>query len=98
MKTSVDVKLKEYNLELLEKDYDRISICIENTKKLNQICSRLNKLTKGAILKAISSKEFEKLSCGDVLTLSFPGDLQAKYLDWSNGQSQVNLMMLEKLV
>ena len=24
MKTSVDVKLKEYNLELLEKDYDRI--------------------------------------------------------------------------
>ncbi len=81
MKTSVDVKLKEYNLELLEEEYDRISIFIGDAKKLNRICIHLNKLTKGAILKAISSKEFEKKSCGEVLTLSFPGGLQAKYLD-----------------
>ena len=78
MKTSVDVKLKEYDLELFEKDYDRISIFVEDTKKLNRICSHLNKLTKGSILKAISSKEFEKKSCGDVLTISFPGALRAK--------------------
>ena len=32
-------------------------------------------------MKAISSKEFEKKSCGDVLTVSFPGALRAKYLD-----------------
>ena len=86
MKTSVDVKLEKYDLELLEKDYDRISIFIEQSKKLDRICSRVNKLTKGAIFKAISSKEFEKKSCGEVLTLSFPGALQAKYLDlvkWS---------------
>ena len=81
MKTSVDVILKEYDPKLLEEDYDRISIVIDDAKKLNRICSRLNKLTKGMILKAISSKEFEKKSCGDVLTLSFPGTLQAKYLD-----------------
>ena len=81
MKTSVDVKLKEYDLELLEEDYDRISVLVENTNKLNRINSRLNKLTKGTISKAIGSKEFEKKSCGDVLTLSFPGTLQAKYLD-----------------
>ena len=81
MRTSVDVKLKEYNLELLEEEYERISIFIDDAKKLNRICSHLNKLTRGVILKAISSKEFEKKSCGDVLTLSFPGALQAKYLD-----------------
>ena len=81
MKTSVDVKLKEYNLKLFEEEYDRISIFIGDAKKLNRICIHLNKLTEGAILKAISSKEFEKKSCGDVLTLSFPGGLQAKYLD-----------------
>ena len=69
MRTSVDVNLKEYNLELLEEEYDRISIFIEDAKKLNRICSHLNKLTKGAILKAISSKEFEKKSCGEVLSL-----------------------------
>ena len=87
MKTSIDVILREYDLALLEKNYDRISILVEGSKKLNRICSRINKLTNGSILKAISSKEFEKKSCGDVLTLSFPGGIQAKYLDlvkWSN--------------
>jgi len=43
MRTSVDVNLKEYNLELLEEEYDRISIFIEDAKKLNRICSHLNK-------------------------------------------------------
>ena len=86
MKTSVDVKLKEYDLKLLEKDYDRISIFIEDTKKLDSICDRIDKLTKGSISRAISSTEFEKKSCGDVLTISFPGALSAEYLDlvkWS---------------
>ena len=86
MKTSVDVKLKEYDLKLLEKDYDRISIFVEDTKKLDSICSRIDKLTKGSISRAISSTEFEKKSCGDVLTISFPGALSTKYLDlvkWS---------------
>ena len=86
MKTSVDVKLKEYDLKLLEKDYDRISIFVEDTKKLDSICSRIDKLTKGSILRAISSTEFEKKSCGEVLTISFPGALSAEYLDlvkWS---------------
>ena len=81
MKTSVDVILKEYDLELLEEDYDRISVFIDDAKKLNRMCARLNKLTKGIILRAVSSKEFEKKSFGDILTLSFPGGLQAKYLD-----------------
>ena len=86
MKTSVDVKLKEYDLKLLEKDYDRISIFVEDTKKLDSICSRIDKLTKGSISRAISSTEFEKKSCGDVLTISFPGALSTEYLDlvkWS---------------
>ena len=44
MKTSVDVKLKEYDLKLLEKEYDRISIFVEDTKKLDRICNCVNKL------------------------------------------------------
>ena len=86
MKTSVDVKLKEYDLKLLEKSYDRISIFVEDTKKLDSICSRIDKVTKGSISRAISSTEFEKKSCGDVLTISFPGALSTEYLDlvkWS---------------
>ena len=86
MKISVDVKLKEYDLKLLEKSYDRISIFVEDTKKLDSICIRIDKLTKGSISRAISSTEFEKKSCGDVLTISFPGALSTEYLDlvkWS---------------
>ena len=39
MKTSVDVTLKEYDLELLEGDYDRISFFVEDVKKLDSICA-----------------------------------------------------------
>ena len=93
MRTSVDVKLKEYDLKLLEKEYDRISIFVEDTKKLDRICNSVNKLTNGTILKAISSKEFEKKSCGDVLTISFPSALRAKYLDivkWSKSGKPID--------
>ena len=55
MRTSVDVKLKDYDLKLLEKEYDRISIFVEDSHKLDRICSRVNNLTKGTVLKAISS-------------------------------------------
>ena len=51
MKTSVDVKLKEYDLKLLEKEYDRISIFVDDTKKLDRICNSINKLTNGTIFK-----------------------------------------------
>ena len=81
MQTSIDVTLTEYNLKLLEKEFDRISVFIEETKKLNRVCRRINKLTRGAILKAVNSEEFEKKSCGDVLSISFPGVISAKHID-----------------
>ena len=37
MQTSIDVKLTEYDLKLVEKDYDRISVLIDDTKKLNRV-------------------------------------------------------------
>ena len=81
MQTSIDVKLTEFDLKLIEKDYDRISVLIDDTKKLNRVCRRINKLTKGAILRAINSDEYEKKSCGEVLSISFPGSITAKYID-----------------
>ncbi len=81
MQTSIDVKLTEYDLKLIEKDYDRISVLIDDTKKLNRVCRRINKLTKGAVVRAINSDEYEKKSCGEVLSISFPGSITAKYID-----------------
>ena len=81
MQTSIDVKLTEYDLKLIEKDYDRISVLIDDTKKLNRVCRHINKLTKGAVVRAINSDEYEKKSCGEVLSISFPGSITAKYID-----------------
>ena len=78
MQTSIDVKLKEYDLSLLEKDYDRILVFIDETKKLNRACRRINKLTMGAIERAVNSEEFEKKTCGEVLSISYPGAILAK--------------------
>ena len=78
MQTSIDVKLKEYDLSLLEKDYDRILVFIDETKKLNRACRRINKLTRGAIERAVNSEEFEKKTCGEVLSISYPGAILAK--------------------
>ncbi|GIR84394.1 MAG: hypothetical protein CM15mP85_10180 [Rhodobacterales bacterium] len=82
MQTSIDVKLKEYDLSLLEKDYDRISVLIDDTKKLNRVCRRINKLTKGAVVRAINSDEYEKKSCGEVLSISFPAPLLPNISIW----------------
>ena len=81
MQTSIDVKLIDYDLKLLEKEFDRIAVLIDEPEKLNQVCHRINKQTKGTILKAVNSKEFEKKSCGDVLSISYPGAISAKHVD-----------------
>ena len=85
MQTSIDVNLKEYNLNLLEEGFDRISVFIDETKKMSRVCRRINKLTKGAILKAVNSEEFEKKSYGDVISISYPAAISAKHIDLVKG-------------
>ena len=55
MKASVHVKLEEHDLELIEKDFDRISVFVHGSKNLTPIVRRINKLTKGLILEVINS-------------------------------------------
>ena len=87
MKTSVNVNLIEQNFEIFENSFERIAVFMNNTQKLDHVGKYINKLTKGALLRAIKSKEFEKKACGDILTLSFSGSLKADHLDiikWSS--------------
>ena len=87
MKTCVNVNLIEHDFEVLENIFERIAIFINNTQKLDHVGKYINKLTKGALLRAIKSKEFEKKACGDIITLSFSGSLKTDHLDiikWSN--------------
>ncbi len=87
MKTSVNVNLIEQDFGILENNFERIAVFMNNTQKLDHVGKYINKLTKGALLRAIKSKEFEKKACGDILTLSFSGSLKADHLDiikWSS--------------
>ena len=56
MKTCVNVNLIEHDFEVLENIFERIAIFINNTQKLDHVGKYINKLTKGALLRAIKSK------------------------------------------
>ena len=86
MTALTEVNLIGQDLSSLGKDFDRISVFINDTKKMDEIAEHIDKLTNGAFLRAINSKEFKEKTIGEILTLSFPGILKAKHLDivkWS---------------
>ena len=77
MTIPVSVNLIKQDLKVLEQDFDRITIFVDNGPKLDEFGKHINKLTKGSLLRAKKSKEFEKKSFGDVLTICFPASLKA---------------------
>ena len=81
MTIPVSVNLIKQDLRGLEQGFDRITMFIDNAPKLEEFSKHINKLTKGSLLRAKKSKEFEKKSFGDVLTICFPASLKADYLD-----------------
>ena len=86
MTALTEVNLIGQDLSSFGKDFDRISVFINDTKKMDEIAKHIDKLTNGAFLRAINSKEFKEKTIGEILTLSFPGILKAKHLDivkWS---------------
>ena len=58
MTTSIDVNLIDYDLAALDENYDRISIFISDPKKLSKIVKLVDKKTKGAVKRAITSQNF----------------------------------------
>jgi leucyl aminopeptidase len=81
MTTSIDVNLIDYDMGALDKGYDRISIFISDPKKLSKIVQLVDKKTKGAVKRAITTKNFAEKCDGSVFSLTFPGELAADYLD-----------------
>ena len=48
--------------------------------KLDAVARRVNKLTKGAVARALASARWDKMKAGDVLSLSFPAGLEVEAL------------------
>lgn len=57
-----------------------LAILVDGEGKLDTAARRLNRLAKGAVVRAIESTAFEKLKMGKCLTLDFPAGLEARAL------------------
>ncbi|KMK67598.1 leucyl aminopeptidase [Puniceibacterium sp. IMCC21224] len=69
------------NLPALPDATGHIAVFVTPDGKLSIGARRLNRLTKGAVARAVESERWEKLKTGDVLSLSFPVGLAAEALD-----------------
>ncbi len=69
-----------HDIDALARAPGRIAVFAERDAPLPQSTRRADRLTRGAIARAIASTEFEKLRAGDGLVLAWPGGMQAEAL------------------
>ena len=71
----------ETNLDLIPEVTGRIAAILAPDGGLDQVTRRLNKLTKGAVLRVTQDADFHKRKSGEVITLAYPMGVQAKAID-----------------
>ena len=76
-----NIEFTETDLDMLSQATGRIAAILSPDGRLDNIGRRLNKLTKGAVLRLTQDPEFEKRKSGEVITLAYPAGLQAKAID-----------------
>jgi len=72
------VNISETAISTLAKQEGKIAILVPESGKLDQAARRVNKLTGGAVARAVEAEAFEKLETGETLTLGFPHGLAAE--------------------
>lgn len=71
----------ETNLDSISQASGRIAAILAPDGRLDQVTRRLNKLTKGAVLRATEDPEFKKHKPGAVITLAYPTGVDAIAID-----------------
>jgi leucyl aminopeptidase len=71
----------ETNLNALAESEGRLALVIGPEGKLGPVARRVNKLTRGALARAVESDRFQKAKAGDVLSLSWPVGMVAEAVD-----------------
>ncbi|SFR10780.1 leucyl aminopeptidase [Poseidonocella sedimentorum] len=72
---------EETTLEGVAEAEGRIAVFVEAPGKLDTVGRRVNRLTKGAVLRLSESARFEKAAPGDVITLAWPSGMAAEAVD-----------------
>ncbi|MCL3883491.1 leucyl aminopeptidase [Marivita sp. GX14005] len=75
------VTFEAVDLDALAEAQGRIAVFVTPDGKLSPAARRLNRLTKGALARAVESRAFEKLDEGKALALGYPAGMAAEAVD-----------------
>ncbi len=81
MSNLVPVRFQPFDLELIAQASGRVVVIIPSEGKMGPAARRANRLTKGAVARLVESDRFCKVKTGDVISLAWPGGMQAVALD-----------------
>ncbi|WP_138464966.1 leucyl aminopeptidase [Poseidonocella sp. HB161398] len=80
MTTPAPIHFRETDLELLATFEGRVVTFVTADGRLDQLGRRVNRLTRGALERAVSSPAFEALGQGEALEMGFPAGMAADAL------------------
>ena len=74
-------KFVEPELDAIAVHEGRVVVIVSSDAKIDQLGRRVNKLTRGAVARAIESDAFEKATLGQVISLNYPAGMAANAVD-----------------
>ncbi|MEM6694473.1 MAG: leucyl aminopeptidase [Pseudomonadota bacterium] len=77
MTTPIAVDVAALDLDAIAEFEGRVAVFADPDASLSQAARRVNRLSKGALERAIASPDFAEMSAGGVMTLSFPAGMTA---------------------
>ena len=80
MTTPISIDFVETDLDALAEAPGKMAILVTSDGKLDPACRRVNRLTKGAVARAIENDQWEKVTPGEGVTLAYPVGLKATSL------------------
>ncbi|MCI2393497.1 leucyl aminopeptidase [Aliiroseovarius sediminis] len=78
MTTPIQPVFSEVNLDAIGEHEGRVAVVLSEPGKLHPAARRVNKLTRGALLRFAESEAFEKMKDGDTHELAFPTGMNAE--------------------
>ncbi|WP_424990188.1 leucyl aminopeptidase [Fluviibacterium sp. S390] len=77
MTTPVAIRFEELDLDRIAQAEGRVVVLVGAEAKLDPAARRVNKLTRGALLRAVESAGFADLKAGQALEMGFPANMAA---------------------
>ncbi|MEL6682613.1 MAG: leucyl aminopeptidase [Pseudomonadota bacterium] len=78
MTTPAEILFKEVDLEAVAEATGKVVVFVSDDARLDAGARRVNRLTKKALERFVSSEAFEKMSPGDVTALAYPAGITAE--------------------